>query len=273
MRRKSLAGICATMFLLGVSALSWVPADFNKTDNTKTTGVTINNTEINKKHEASNLQLFTDYINNIYTEAGLSSSNLDGKVFRKAVTGYYNLKSKNLLSANRQIVTIVDFNRSSRTKRLWIIDLENKKLLFNTLVAHGQGSGEDMATDFSNVAESHQSSLGFYVTTDIYYGKHGRSLKLDGMDTNFNTNALDRSVVVHGAEYVSQGFINQHGRLGRSYGCPAVPVEFTNQIIDTIKDNTCLFINGPSDTYNSSYLNIDTAVENFIKADTKIAVL
>jgi hypothetical protein len=220
--------------------------------------------------------MFENYVTAIYNEANLASANLDLVVFKKAVTGYYNLKHNNQLSADKQILSIVDFTRSSTTKRLWIIDLAAKKILFNSLVAHGRGSGDDLPTMFSNTENSHQSSLGFYVTSNIYYGKHGKSLKLNGMDTDFNTNALPRSVVVHGADYVSESFIKQHGRLGRSHGCPAVPVELTESIIETIKGNTCLFINGPEVIkYSSNFLNIDSAANDFLKVggNTAIATL
>ncbi len=215
-------------------------------------------------------QLFDQFVSSIYSEAGLEATGLDASVFRKALVGYYNFKKTQLISPERQILTIIDFNRKSSQKRLWIVDLADNKLLFNTLVAHGQGSGGDMATSFSNQADSHQSSLGFYITSETYFGKHGFSMKLEGMDKGFNTNARDRAVVVHGAEYVSQSFINQHGRLGRSHGCPALPVELTNTIINTIKGQTCLFINGPASNYNSNYLDQDLAVSNFVSQGNTI---
>ncbi|MES2874706.1 MAG: murein L,D-transpeptidase catalytic domain family protein [Bacteroidota bacterium] len=215
---------------------------------------------------ASNTELFDQYLDSTYHKADLAASGLDVEVFRKALIGYYNLKKTNLVSPERQIITIIDFNRKSTQKRLWIVDLSSNKLLFNTLVAHGQGSGGDMATNFSNTENSHQSSLGFYITSDTYFGKHGYSMKLEGMDKGFNTNARDRAVVVHGAKYVSQSFINQTGRLGRSHGCPALPVELTNTIINTIKGQTCLFINGPAENYTSNYLDQEVAVSNFINS-------
>lgn len=214
----------------------------------------------------SNSQLFDQYIDSSYEKTNLAASGLDSAVFRKALVGYYNLKKTNLVSPERQIITIIDFNRKSSEKRLWIVDLASNKLLFNTLVAHGQGSGADMATNFSNTENSHQSSLGFYITSETYFGKHGYSMKLEGMDKGFNTNARDRAVVVHGAEYVSQSFINKTGRLGRSHGCPALPVELTNIIINTIKGQTCLFINGPAANYTSNYLDQDIAVSNFLNS-------
>ncbi len=218
----------------------------------------------------SNTQLFDQYIDSSYDKADLAASGLDSAVFRKAMVGYYNLKKTNLVSPERQIITIIDFTRKSSQKRLWIVDLASNKLLFNTLVAHGQGSGGDMATNFSNLENSHQSSLGFYITSETYFGKHGFSMKLEGMDKGFNTNARDRAVVVHGADYVSQSFINKTGRLGRSHGCPALPVELTNTIINTIKGQTCLFINGPATNYTSNYLDQQIAVSNFFTSGNTV---
>jgi len=142
---------------------------------------------------------------------------------------------------------------------MWIIDVQNKKLLLNTWVAHGQGSGDNIANAFSNKAESHQSSLGFYVTNEVYFGKHGRSLRLDGMDEGFNDRARSRDIVLHGAEYVNQNTINQLGRLGRSFGCPAVSVDVVDDIINTVKNKNLLFINGNDNSYTSKYLNEEIA--------------
>lgn len=214
----------------------------------------------------SNTQLFDQYVESSYNEAKLAESGMDEAVFRKALVGYFNLKKANLVSPERQILTIIDFNRKSSQKRLWIVNLATNKLLFNTLVAHGQGSGGDMATNFSNTENSHQSSLGFYITSDTYFGKHGFSMKLEGMDKGFNTNARDRAVVVHGADYVSQDFVNRTGRLGRSHGCPALPVDQTKSIINTIKGQTLLFINGPAANYTSNYLDQEVAVSNFLSS-------
>jgi hypothetical protein len=128
-------------------------------------------------------------------------------VFQKAVTGYYNLKIANRLPANSSILTIVDFNKPSVIKRMWIVDLQKRKLILNTWVAHGEGSGDNIANAFSNTDDSHQSSLGFYITDNIYIGKHGRSLKLDGVDTGFNDKARVRDIVLHGADYVNQALL------------------------------------------------------------------
>ncbi|HYH57178.1 MAG TPA: murein L,D-transpeptidase catalytic domain family protein, partial [Anseongella sp.] len=168
----------------------------------------------------------------LYEGLQLSKAGLDREVFTKALTGYYNLKAEGKLSEGSSILSIADFSKPSREKRLWIIDLDEKGLLYHTWVAHGKGSGGNTASKFSNTESSHQSSLGFYVTGEVYYGKHGRSLRLDGMDAGFNSNARKRAIVLHGANYVSKSFIEQVGRLGRSYGCPAVSTKLSNGIID-----------------------------------------
>ena len=164
--------------------------------------------------------------------------------FKKAINGFYQLKEQGLVK--KDILTIVDFSLSSNTKRLWVIDLDTQTILFNSLVAHGKNTGQEFATSFSNVNESNKSSLGFYATGEIYTGKHGMSLRLDGLEKGLNDNARSRSVVMHGADYVSESFIKNHNRLGRSQGCPAIPVEMTKKIISTIKDKSCLFIYHPS---------------------------
>src|SRR3546814_767402 len=140
-------------------------------------------------------------VKEFYGEFSLAKTGLDISVFRQALTGFYNLKAMGRVPEGKQVLSIVDFTKPSREKRLWIIDLEEKRLLYHTLVAHGKGSGGAIATRFSNTTSSHQSSLGFYVTGEVYRGKHGRSLRLDGMDPGFNCNARDRAIVLHGASY------------------------------------------------------------------------
>lgn len=166
--------------------------------------------------------------------------------FNLALNGFHLLKEKGLIQKN--ILTVVDFSLSSNTKRLWVIDLEKNIILFQTLVAHGRNTGEEFAKEFSNQAESFKSSIGFYATGEIYNGKHGSSLKLDGLEKGLNDNARERAVVIHGADYVSESFIRQNKRLGRSQGCPAIPVEMNAKIINVIKDKSCLFIYHPSAT-------------------------
>ena len=170
--------------------------------------------------------------------------------FSKALTGFYQLKEKGLI--DKDILTIVDFSLSSNVKRLWVIDLATNTVIINSLVAHGRNTGEEFATAFSNQAESYKSSLGFYATGEVYNGKHGMSLKLDGLEKGINDKARERAVVIHGADYVSESFIRGNKRLGRSQGCPAIPVEMSQKIISVIKNKSCLFIYHPSRTYPST---------------------
>jgi len=181
----------------------------------------------------------------IYSQLDANSFALPNfECFNLALNGFHKLKEKGLIQKN--ILTLVDFSMSSNTKRLWVIDLNRNIVLFQTLVAHGRNTGEEFANNFSNQAESFKSSIGFYATGEIYNGKHGLSLKLDGLEKGLNDNARERAVVVHGADYVSESFIRQNKRLGRSQGCPAIPVEMNEKIINVIKNKSCLFIYHPS---------------------------
>jgi len=160
--------------------------------------------------------------------------------FLKALEGFYSLKEKGLIQ--KDILTIIDFSLSSVEKRLWVVDLTNNVILFQSLVAHGRNSGNEYAADFSNKKESHKSSLGFYATAETYFGKHGYSLRLDGLEKGVNNNARDRAIVIHGANYVSESFIEQNGRLGRSFGCPSLSNEISKEVIDVIKNKSLLYI-------------------------------
>lgn len=160
--------------------------------------------------------------------------------FTSALNGLYRLKEKGIVK--KDIITIIDFNLSANYKRLWVIDLASKTILFQSLVAHGRNTGEEFANNFFNAAQSFKSSVGFYVTGVVYNGKHGLSLRLDGLEKGVNDNARKRGVVIHAADYVSATFIKNNKRLGRSQGCPAVPVALSKEIISIIKDKSCLFI-------------------------------
>ncbi len=198
------------------------------------------------------------YISNLYKQIDFGKlAPLSYEVFNKACRGYLNLLNAGKINKTKSIISICDFSLASTENRLWIIDLITKKVLFNTYVAHGKGSGDDLATSFSNQENTHKSSLGFYVTGDIYDGEHGTSLRLMGMDMGFNDAAYDRGIVVHGAEYVCNKFVANNQRLGRSWGCPAVPAPLSLPIINTIKDSTCLFIYYPENKYmaNAYWLN------------------
>jgi len=208
---------------------------------------------INENESESTTTSKTDrYIRFVYDQIKFGKNRkLNFEVFSKAFYGYLNMQEDGLLVPNA-LLTVCDFTLSSNLKRLWVIDLKSKKIVFNTLVAHGQGTGEEFAVAFSNTHESHQSSLGFYTTGETYEGNNGYSLKLNGKDGQFNSNAYDRAVVIHGAEYVSDDYAKANKRIGRSHGCPALPVDVAPKIIDKIKNGHCLFIYHTSNNYLSS---------------------
>jgi hypothetical protein len=250
--RKCLSGLLCILLIFSITIISWKPATAKKS---------LHDNQIFGAKE-----LLNKYIDNIYQSAHLDEKGLDINVFKKALTGFLNLKATNKIPQTTNVLSVIDYNKSSCEKRMWIIDILSKELILNTWVAHGEGSGDDLATDFSDRFDSHQSSLGFYITDAVYYGKNGRSLKLDGMDAGFNSNARARAIVLHGADYVCQALIEQKGRLGRSFGCPAVSPEVVNQVIDNIKNKTVIFVNGNDDNYTSKYLDEDMAA-NFVQSD------
>lgn len=180
----------------------------------------------------------------------INAPSLSFEAYQQAIKGFRNLSKQNP-QIKKNLIGIVDFSKSSNQKRFYIIDLNQNKVLYHTLVAHGQKSGEEFANYFSNIPESHQSSLGFYQTLNTYHGKHGLSLRLEGLE-KCNDKAFDRAIVIHQADYVSKEFIRKNGRLGRSFGCPALPSENYEEIIDLIKEGMCLFIYHPSPDYHAS---------------------
>ena len=161
--------------------------------------------------------------------------------FRNAMIGRQILMKHEEIE-NPDILTIIDFSKPSTEKRFYVIDVNGGQILFSSLTAHGQNTGENLANNFSNQPESHQSSLGFFRTAETYYGSKGFSLRLDGLEKGINNNARARAIVIHGAPYVSNDFIQAHGRLGRSYGCPALPTQLTTPIINKIKGGSILYI-------------------------------
>lgn len=184
-------------------------------------------------------------IDDIYSNLSTNNFELPKKEsFTKAMEGYFAYKEKGIFQ--KEILTIVDYSLSSKENRLWVIDLSTNSILYQSLVAHGRNSGGEFANSFSNKPSSYKSSIGFYLTGETYYGKHGYSLRLDGLEKGVNNNARDRAIVVHGADYVSENFIKQHGRLGRSLGCLALSQDLTKEVIDVIKNNSCIFIYYPS---------------------------
>ena len=149
------------------------------------------------------------------------------------------------------ILTVIDYSLPSRERRLWVLDVDRGAVLERELVAHGNRTGGDIATAFSNRPGSNQTSLGTFLTGSIYRGKHGKSLRLHGLDEGLNDLAFDRAIVIHGAAYVNEGIVAQLGRLGRSQGCPALSTEASGRIIDTIKDGSVVFSYHPSAGYEA----------------------
>jgi hypothetical protein len=138
-------------------------------------------------------------------------------------------------------LTVIDYSRPSIEKRMWVFDLQKRTLLYEELVAHGSGSGDNLAKSFSNTADSHQSSLGLFRTEDTYVGRNGYSLRLRGLDAGFNDRAYERAIVMHGAPYVSEDVARAQGRLGRSWGCPALRAGIAREVIDTVKGRGLVF--------------------------------
>lgn len=148
-------------------------------------------------------------------------------------------------------LTVIDYSRPSTKPRLWVVDLATRAVLFEELVAHGQGSGDNLATKFSNESDSHQSSLGLFLTQETYTGKHGYSLRLQGLEDGVNSRARERAIVVHGADYVSAATVSALGRLGRSWGCPALGLDVARRVIDRIKDGGLIFSYYPNQEWLS----------------------
>jgi hypothetical protein len=162
-----------------------------------------------------------------------------------ALEGYKKLEN----NLKNPLLTVIDFSLPSTEKRLWIIDIKKQEILLNTVVSHGRNSGMLMAEKFSNMPESYQSSLGFYKTAETYQGKHGYSLRLDGLEKGFNDQARNRAIVIHGADYAREEVAKTTGRLGRSLGCPALPTELSAKVIDIIKEGSLIFIYGNDPNY------------------------
>ena len=180
----------------------------------------------------------------LYESLDLNALGLSEDAFDYAIKGYEYLKTIGKLD-NERILSIVDFSLPSSQKRLFVLDMENGRLLYQTFVAHGRNSGKEYAKQFSNRPESFKSSLGFYVTKNTYFGQHGFSLRLEGEEKGINDNAMKRAIVIHSADYVDKKLISSQGYIGRSLGCPALPKEVYKPIISKIKDGSCLFVYSP----------------------------
>ena len=209
---------------------------------------------------------FQRYALKVYS--AINDTTLNYQAFEQGLTGYWNLDKRNELK-RKDILTIVDFSLPSSEQRMFIIDLCKNKIIYRTIVAHGVNSGGLYARHFSNDENSHQSSIGFYTTTTTYSGKFDLALRIEGMEYS-NSHANSRGVVIHAAKYATYEFLEQNGcTLGRSYGCPALPYENFEQVVEWIKGGTCFYIYYPSRSYvrHSKYLNRTNYLEDFIDSD------
>lgn len=221
--------------------------------------------EITETNEDLNeSDLMDKHIEELYRDCKLKEVRLPFATFRNGMLGYYNLLRSSKLK-NTRIFSIVDYDQSSTSKRMYIIDLKRRNLAHQILVAHGKKSGVNFATDFSNIPKSHQSSLGFYKTAETYEGKYGYSLRLDGFEKDINCEVRDRAIVMHSADYVSKDFIEKHGRLGRSLGCLTIEAENNKPVIDLIRNGSCIYVHKNQKEYQkrSTLLNEQKAVDYF----------
>ena len=213
------------------------------------------NKPINKKFKAlfnfsapADSASFNSEMELIYDSLQLGKIGLKKDAFKYAYTGYKKLLEEGEIS-KEGIITICDLSQSSRRKRLYVIDLNEYKLLLNTYVAHGKNSGAEYAKKFSNKPQSLQTSLGFYKTKTTYFGGHGLALTLSGLEPGFNDKAERRKIVVHGSQYIGDNYRRWGKYMGRSFGCPAVPMKQSKLLINTIKNGSCLFIYHPTKNY------------------------
>ncbi len=182
------------------------------------------------------------------TEA-IQKTHLKPQVAKLAITAYQKARQRGFVK--KGIITIIDYSLPSSQKRMWVVDLVHQKVLYHTLVAHGKNTGNLNANSFSNQAGSLKSSLGVFQTGSTYVGHKGYSLRLQGLEHNINSNAYNRAIVVHGASYVNEQFAQSHGRLGRSWGCPAIAPALAKPVINTIKDGSLVFAYYPDKNWLS----------------------
>ncbi len=246
-----------------------IPLLTSKTTNTDNNPRAYDNQENEKTLSIEN---FENYIERFYTGCDFQNK-LSFDAFRYAIIGYYNLNCAGKLK-NNNILTIIDYTKSSNQKRLFVIDIKKEAVITSSLVAHGKACGDEYAQYFSNMPHSKKSSIGFFITGETYNGKHMYSLKIDGLEYT-NNNARNRGIVFHGANYVSNEFIKHNGRIGRSNGCPALPQENNKKIVDKIKEGTCLFIYYPDFKYvqNSVLLDFENALQEFNEYTYKLSLL
>jgi len=212
----------------------------------------ISNSAPGERYTNSNHEIISDVdenellVKNLYAECGLTDK-LDYDVFKHAMDGYNSIEL-----TNKNLLSIIDYSKPSTEKRFFIIDIENHKLLYHTLVAHGKKSGYVNATTFSNKYGSHKSSLGFFRTCNSYYGIRGYSLKLEGLEKGINDNARLRGIIIHGANYVDERIAHANGVIGRSWGCPAVSKKLSKEIINLLKGGSLLYIYADDELYKEN---------------------
>ncbi len=183
-------------------------------------------------------------IKTLYNEMKLSKE-ISYDLFKDAMIGYSRIHAKK----KKDVITIIDYSKPSTEERFYVLDLKRKEVVYKTYVSHGVNTGGNEASQFSNRMNSRQTSLGFFLTSETYYGRNGYSLRLDGLEKGINDRARERTIVIHGAAYATDDFIRRNGRLGRSWGCPALPDNLSKEVIDTIKNGSVLFAYGADDNY------------------------
>lgn len=244
--KKTLKGIYLLVSSLVISLLH-LPFAFAKTGAPNRSSV---RPAISSTHSLMDSSTFIAPFKSVYDSLQLDLAGLSRQAYDYAVRGYEKLVSQGKLF-NQSIIAIVDFSQPSSQKRLYVLDMTNYKVLFNTLVAHGRNSGKEWATYFSNKPSSYKSSPGFYITGETYSGSNGYSLKLNGVENGINDKAMKRAIVMHGADYVNESYVFSQGYIGRSQGCPAVPLRDARNIINTIRGGACLYIYTPDQHYFS----------------------
>ena len=234
----TISGYCLIFALLSIS---WLPVLKKNTDAANPGVVTLPATIQNNNYSI-------EEITSLYTSLKLEQKGLSKQAFEYACRGYDHLLKRGIINKQGYLV-ICDFSQSSNKKRLYLIDMTNNEVTLNTFVAHGRNSGGEYAKRFSNKLKSLQSSLGFYVTQKTYYGEHGLSLRVEGLEKGYNDKANQRRIVIHGADYIGDAVLKSSSYMGRSYGCPAIPKKESKNLINTIKNGSCLFIYHPSANY------------------------
>lgn len=212
------------------------------------------NTATNSPTNASITISANDWLASETRSINSQASNLSPEAVKAGLTAYQKARQKGM--DDKEVLTIIDFSKSSAKRRLVVYDVKNKKVLINTYVAHGVKSGGANATSFSNDVKSLKSSLGVFVTSEIYSGKHGESLRVQGLEPGFNDNAYRRDIVFHSAMYVGEDIAKSRGMVGRSWGCMAVNPNVIKPLIDTIKGKTIVVAYYPDNrwTKTSSFL-------------------